>query len=80
VPLCAASARPAPPALPAPTASSQRFSAAYTLEEIAKSLETLAGNCEADAQRLPARASSLLQMAGLARRSAWELRAERLRG
>lgn len=68
--------------LPAQIATRQagRFSAAYTLEEIAQSLETLAGRCEAEAQRLPARATSLLQMAGLARISARELRAERLYG
>jgi hypothetical protein len=83
--LCAALNRPTPPALPKPPApgaapgrKANRFNAVYTLEEIARSLETLAGRCEAKAQRLPARAGALLQMACLARISAWELRAERL--
>lgn len=81
--LCAASIWPTPPnlpTLPALIVPPKRFSAAYTLEEIAQSLETLASRCEAEAQRLPARASSLLQLAGLARISAWELRAEMLHG
>ncbi len=69
---------PAPPAATPAARRAVRFSEVYTLEEIAQSLDTLAEQCEAKAQQMPAKAISFLQMAALARISARELRAEQL--
>lgn len=73
--LCAPPAPEIAAAVPAPQGCC--FFAAGTLAEMAQSLERLAGQWEANAQRLPDKAFSLLQIASLARFLARDMRAGR---